>query len=88
MSDKGKTIHLRLSAKQQRKMELLHQGHFGGLPFSSVVKLLLVAQLRKDHDDLVEIIQREIATPTEEAHQPRSQSRLPSTNTSKPKSRR
>lgn len=87
MGDTGKTVHVRLSPRLRRKLEDLHAHHYAGLPLSTIAKLLLADQLKKSEETIIEIIQEQIRTPSEDAETSKSASRIP-TNTQKPRPRR
>lgn len=65
MSHPGKTFHVRVPPKLQRKLEALHAQHFAGLPVASLVKLLLADQLAKDEGALVAIVTEGIRRPSD-----------------------
>lgn len=88
MADPGRTIHIRLSPRLQRKLEALHGSHYAGLPLSTIAKLLLQSQLQKEEEEIVAIIQQQIRTPTPEAEETRGKSRMAGLNTQKPRHRR
>ncbi|MCW8129378.1 MAG: hypothetical protein KIS92_03255 [Planctomycetota bacterium] len=67
MGDPGRTIHIRLSPRLQRKLEELHGAHYAGLPLSTIAKLLLADQLQKDDEVVLEIIQNQIRRPADES---------------------
>lgn len=88
MGEIGRTIHVRLSAALQKKLEHLHGKHFAGLPVATVAKLLLCNQLRKDEEALVTIMREQINTPSEEEAVPKNNERLTGLNTNKRRIRR
>lgn len=65
MSHPGKTFHVRVPPRLQRKLEALHRQHYGGLPIGSLVKLLLADQLAKDESALVDIVAEGIRRPSD-----------------------
>lgn len=80
MGDPGRTIHIRLPPRLQRKLEKLHGEHYAGLPLSTIAKLLLADQLQKGDDVVLEIIQNQIRKPPDESPHPKSTTRLPGLN--------
>ncbi|GMV83914.1 MAG: hypothetical protein AMXMBFR7_50980 [Planctomycetota bacterium] len=88
MGEPGRTIHIRLSPRLQRKLEALHGNHYAGLPLSTIAKLLLQSQLQKEEEEVIAIIQEQIRTPAPEAEGPKAKGRIPNLNKHKPRSRR
>lgn len=71
MSDPGRTVHIRLAPRLQRKLESLHATHYAGLPIATVAKLLLADQLQKHDEALIAIVQEQIRTPADEEVAPK-----------------
>ncbi|MBE7464256.1 MAG: hypothetical protein HS116_12325 [Planctomycetes bacterium] len=87
MGDPGRTIHIRLSPRLQRKLERLHGEHYAGLPLSTIAKLLLADQLQKDDEVVLEIIQNQIRRPLDEPAVSK-EPRMPNLNSQRHRQRR
>lgn len=83
MGDPGRTIHIRLSPRLERKLEKLHGENYAGLPLSTIAKLLLADQLQKDDEVVLEIIQNQIRRPPQDSPHPKPTTRLPGLNAQK-----
>lgn len=88
MSHLGRTIHVRLSPGLKEKLEELHSSHFAGLPISTVCKLLLADQLLKAEEIQVEIVQRQIKSPSKDLLSEKSVERLIGLNPNKKRAQR
>jgi len=76
LGDYGKTLHVRLTADQEKKFERVH-AEFKGLPSSVVLRMLIADQLNKSVEEQTRIIHAQIRGASES---PDRQNRLPSVN--------
>ena len=56
MGKNAHTAHVRLSPELLHKFRAFHAKHFGGLPASLIMRMLIIDQLEKPEDSLVAIV--------------------------------
>lgn len=80
VGDYGKTIHLRLTPDQERRLRQLHGDHFAGLPLSTVLRFLVGSVLALEMETLVAVVNEQIKKPGQKTSGTKVSNRLSGLN--------